>query len=171
VSWTDYYRRRDALAAVLEQARRNPASPAGELPYESVSDVFVSPEELLLALHYTWLLALTGRVEVAQAEAERDQDIDLVDAVSAAWRRTAAEHPTLRRLLDAHADDPALPAAVEGEQRMLALAAGLAEPADSTDEITRVGAAYLALLRTTPERTGRRRNPVEQLLRRLVPSA
>ncbi|HEV2780750.1 MAG TPA: hypothetical protein VGX25_15275 [Actinophytocola sp.] len=168
MSWTDYYRRRDALAAVLEHARRNPA---GDLPYDDVSDVFASPEKLVLALHYKWLLALTGRVGVAQAEAERDHDIDPVDAVSAAWRSTAAEHPTLRRLLDRHADTPALRAAVEGEQRMLALAAGLAEPADTTAQITRVGAAYLTLLRTTPELPARRRGPVEQLLRRLVPSA
>jgi hypothetical protein len=52
-----------------------------------------------------------------------------------------------------------------------ALAAGLAEPQDTTAEITRVGGAYLALLRTTPEPRARRRGQVEQLLRRLVASA
>ena len=167
MSWTDFYRRRDALDAVLEHARRNPE---GGLP---TNDVFPSQANLLLALHHRWTMKLTGRLGVALTEAGRDPDVDLVDAVLAGWRATAAEHPTLRRVLDQgtaeHAE--AMRPAIEGEQRLLALAAGLAEPHERPEEIARVGAALLALLHNASERPTRRRSPVEQLLRRLVPSA
>jgi hypothetical protein len=171
MGWNDFYRRRDALDAVLDHARRDPA---GALPFHEVPEVaqvFASEEALLLALHYKWIMALTGRVGVALAEAERNPEIDRVDAVSSAWRATATELPELRRLLDEAAEVDAMRTALEGEQRLLALAAGLAEPGDTTPEITRVGGTYLALLRAAPERPARRRGPVEQLLRRLVASA
>jgi hypothetical protein len=171
MSWTDFYRRRDALDAVLEHARRNPAD---TLPYSEVPQAvaeFAGPEDLLLALHYKWTMKLTGRLGVALAEAGRNPDIDPVDAVLAGWRATAAEHPELRRLLDAGAGVEALRPAIEGERRLLALSAGLAEPHEPAEEISRVGATLQALLRNTSGRPARRRGPVEQLLRRLVPSA
>jgi hypothetical protein len=170
MSWTDFYRRRDALDAVLEQARRYPTN---TLPFAEIPEVFTGPEDLLLALHYKWTMKLTGQLGVALAEADRNPDVDPIDAVQAGWRATAAEHPTLRRLLDAgmseHAD--VLRPAIEGEQRLLARAADLVEPHDTAEEITRVGATLLALLRNAPERPARRRSPVGQLLRRLVASA
>lgn len=173
MSWNDFYRRYDALNAVLEHARRDPAS---TLPFDEVAgvaEVFASPAELLRALHHRWLMALTGRVEIVLAETERDPDVDSADAVLAAWRSTATWNDVLRRLLDANLERYAadLRPALEGEQRMLALAAGLVEPHEPRAEITRIGAAYYALLHTSADRTPRRRNPVEQLLRRLVPSA
>ncbi|HEV8558891.1 MAG TPA: hypothetical protein VGR06_21170 [Actinophytocola sp.] len=173
MGWNDFYRRNDVLNAVVEHARRNPAAtlPFDEIP--EVAEVFDSLAELLRALHHRWFMALTGRVELALAEAERDPDADPVEVVSAAWRSTAAWHDVLRRLLDTNVDEhrSALRAALEGEQRMLALASGLAKPNEPKDEITRIGATYFTLMRNAPERTARRRNPVEQLLRRLVPSA
>ncbi len=171
MSWTDFYRRRDALDAVLEHARRDPESP---LPCpEEAAEVFAGPEDLLLALHHKWIMKLTGRLGVALTEASRDPGADQVDAVLAGWRATATEHPELRRLLDTGMRDHAelMRPAVEGEQRLLALAAGLAEPHDTAEQIARVGATLLALPHNAPERPARRRNPVEQLLRRLVPSA
>ena len=171
MGWNDFYRRRDALDAVLEHAQRTPDSalPYAEVP--GVAEVFGEPAQLLLALHHKWGLAVTGRVEVALSDAERNPAIDPVDAVASAWRAAAAENPVLRRLLDAGAGEPAMRAALDGEQRMLALCAGLAEPHETNDEITRVGAAYLALVRSAPHRPARRRNPVERLIRRLVASA
>jgi hypothetical protein len=173
MSWNDYYRRRDALDAVVDHAARHPA---GSVPFTEVpeaTEVFTNREELLQALHYRWLLKLTGRVGLAQAEAERDPSIDPVDAVTQAWRTTAVEFPTLRRLIDigAETDPDVLGPAIDGEQRMLALAAGLVEPHESAAEITRVGAAFVALIRSAPDRPVKRRNPVEQLFRRLVASA
>ena len=174
MSWHDFYRRRDALAAVLRHAERDPE---GDLPFENVPDVpavFGGRAELLLALHYAWSLKLTGRVGLAQATAERDLGVDRVDAVIAAWHETATEFAVLRRVLDTHANayDDVLRPVVESEQRVLALAAGLAEPNEPTAEITRVGAALLALARSAPPQPAVcRRRPVQQLLRRLVASA
>ncbi|GLZ42682.1 hypothetical protein [Actinokineospora sp. NBRC 105648] len=165
MSWDDFYRRRDALDAALAHLRHNPE---GSLPLDEVADVFDSATALLLALHYRWTLKLAGRVGLAQATAEKDPSVDLVDAVAQAWRTTATEHPVLRRVLDAHPET--VRPAEEGEYRMLALAANLAEYGDSRDELTRVGAAFVALLRSAPPRAARRRTPVD-LLRRLVASA
>ncbi|SDC59934.1 hypothetical protein [Actinokineospora iranica] len=173
MSWNDFYRRRDALDEVLRHARQNPE---GTLPYDEipeVAEVFSGPDEVLLALHHRWTMKLTGRVNLAQAEAERDRSVNLIDAIIQAWRATAVENPVLRWVLDANADAYAdtLRPAIEAEQRMLALAAGLCEPDEPRAEITRVGGAFAALVRSAPERSERRRNPVELLLRRLVASA
>lgn len=171
MSWTDFYRRRDALDAVLELARHNPEGPL-PFPMQAAAE-FADQGEALLALHYRWSVRLTGRIGLAQAEAERDPAIDPVEAVAQAWRTTAAEFPVLRRVLDANADNygGVLKPAIESEQRMLALAAGLADIGEPSAEITRVGAAYLALIRTAPSRDRARGNRVEQFLRRLVASA
>jgi hypothetical protein len=153
MGWQDFYARRDALNAAIEQ---------GEL---RTSDAFPDERELLLALHHRWTQRLTARVELA----ELDND-DPVDAVGAAWRRTAEDNPELRALLDEHADDVALRPLVDAEHRMLARAAGLTEPGDSQTEETSIGAAFVALQRTAPDRA-QRRSPVERLFRRLVTSA
>jgi hypothetical protein len=172
MSWTDFYRRRDALDAVLEQARRDPASTAPFASFASIPQVaaeFARPEDLLLALHHRWSLRLTGQLGVALS----NPDIDPVDAVLAGWRTTAAANPELRDLLDRGAREypDVVRPAVDGEQRLLAHCAGLAEADDSPEEVTRLGATLLALLRNGSERPARRRSPVEQLLRRLVASA
>ncbi|GAA3054294.1 hypothetical protein [Actinokineospora globicatena] len=150
MSWSDYHRRRAALDAVLAHLRSDPGAP---VPFHGeVAELFDSPAQVLLALHYRWTLKLTGRIGLAQAEADRDPDVDLVDAVTAAWLDTAAEHGPLRAVIDAHAaaDPEVLRPGLESEQRMLALAAGLVGPDEPRAEITRVGAAFTALLRTTP---------------------
>jgi hypothetical protein len=166
VSWNHYYERRNELDSVLVRAER---APEGPLPHTTAFD---GPADLMLALHYRWTLKLTGRLGAVLAEAERDPSIDLVDAVSDAWRKTAADNATLHAILETHAGryESLLPQ-LEAEQRTLALAAGLAEPHEPAEEITRVGAAFLALLRSAPQQPPRRRSPVEQLLRRLVASA
>lgn len=151
MGWHEFYRRRDALDAVVEQ---------GEL---RTSEVFPERGELLLALQQRWGRRLHARIELAELTAG-----DLVDAVGDAWRRAADENAALRALLDEHADDPVLRPFVDAEHRMLARAAGLTELGDSVEEETSIGAAFVALQRSAPDR---RRNPVERLLRRLVPSA
>jgi len=156
MGWHDFYQRRDALNAALARASEG-------LPFEQ--DSSLGRDELLLALHHRWSQRLSGRVELAVHEAET-QDHDLVDAVGVAWRETAAANPVLRDLIDTHATDPVLRPLVAAEQRMLASAAGLTEPGDDIRERAAIGAAFLALQRKEP-----RRNPVERLLRMLVPSA
>lgn len=156
MGWTDFYERRDALNAALARA-------AEGLPFEDGSSL--DRDELLRALHHRWSQRLAGRVELAVHEAET-RDHDLVDAVGAAWQETAAANPVLRDLVDAHATDPVLRPLVAAEQRMLASVAGLTEPGDDLRERAAIGAAFLALQRKEPHR-----NPVERLLRMLVPSA
>jgi hypothetical protein len=171
MSWADFYRRRDAIDQVLAHARRHQAA---RLPFDELdaAQVFDSRDELALALQYKWSCLLTGRLAVALADAERTQDADQVDAVAAAWRTTARQHPELRRLLDNHAKvgDAEFRAALRAEQRMVAHAAGLADADEPAEETARIGAAFLTLVRGAPERPMRRTNPIEQLFRRLVAS-
>jgi hypothetical protein len=153
MGWQEFYRRRDALNAVIEQGALR------------TSDVFPEERELLLALHHRWAQRLRARVEVASLTHD-----DPVDAVGAAWQRTVGENASLRALLDGYADDPVLRPLIDAEYRMLARAAGLTEAGDSEVEVTAIGAAFVALRRSAPDERARR-SPVERLLRRLVPSA
>lgn len=174
MSWNDFHRRREAMNAALAQAERDPDGP---LPFEDIPQVtaeFADPEELLLAMQHKWTQLLTGKVGVALDEAEHDPHVDGVEAVVNSWRELAEQEPVLRRVLDRHgatAGD-AMREAVEREQRLLALASGLAEPFEETAEVTRTGAAFAALLRSTPApSTARRENSFGRLLGRLLPSA
>ncbi|MBA0125577.1 hypothetical protein H0B56_08515 [Haloechinothrix sp. YIM 98757] len=157
MSWEDFYRRRDTIAAVLHAAER---APDGPLPFTEVGagQVFRDERELLLALHYHWMQLMTGRLRAelgrpddgdASGEGGDDLSGDPSDGVSRAWRRAADEHPTLRAVLDANLEryPDVGTAALEREQRVLAVAAGLAEPDESPAEAARVGAAFLALTR------------------------
>jgi hypothetical protein len=174
MSWSDFHRRREAMNAVLRQAEHDPDGP---LPFEDmpqVTEEFANREELLLAMQHRWTQLLTGKVAVTLDEAEHDPHVDGVEAVAHGWRELAEQEPVLRRVLDvhgAHAGD-ALREAIDREQRMLALASGLAEPFEEIDEVTRTGAAYAALIRSTPQKsTARHENSFARLLGRLIPSA
>ncbi|CAM00950.1 hypothetical protein A8924_2035 [Saccharopolyspora erythraea NRRL 2338] len=169
MSWHDFYRRQSAIQAVLDHAT---AHPSDELALEAVpqaSEVFATTGELLRALHYKWTQLLTGRIGIALADADADPRVDRVQAVTTAWRRTAAGNPDLRAVLDRHAGAPALRPALEREQRMLALASGLAEHSEPDEEISRVGAAFLSLMRGTPKHT--ERSTCALRLRKLIPSS
>lgn len=178
MSWNDFYQRRDVMDAVLRQAKRDPGAslPFAEVP--GAVEAFGTEQELLLALHYKWTQLLSGylRAEVGGPEDADDvparDDTDHVDGVSRAWQAAARDHETLRAVLDANRErHPAVAKMCESEQRMLAVTAGLAEPHESAEEITKVGAAFDALLRNGPTRHARRRSPVGHLLRMLAPSA
>ncbi|WNV83506.1 hypothetical protein [Umezawaea sp. Da 62-37] len=145
MGWNDFYRRRDELDAVLRRAEPHP-----EAPLDFDPDVFADADELLLALHHRWLQQLTGRLGVALTGAD-----DRAEVVLTTWRVLAAEQPALRGVLDAHLTDRE---AVEREERLLALTAGLAELSEPSAEVARIGAAFLALIRSEPAvRTSRKR--------------
>lgn len=173
MSWTDFYRRRDAIAAVLDHAARHPGGglPWDELP--AVRAVFADREELALALQYKWSQVLMGHIAVALTDADRTPDIDQVAAVAAAWRRAARQQPALRDLLDRYATEAGaeFDRARQAERRTVAFAAGLAEPGEPAGESARIGAAFLALVRGPRPPATRGGNPMEQLFRRLVASA
>ena len=174
MSWTDFYQRKDAIDVVLAQVRSNPG--AG-LPFDDLAEVraqFGSREELALALQYKWSQLLFGKLGVALLDAEHNAEVDNLEAVTSAWRRTATEAPELRELLDSYVEDagPEFRAALASEQRMLAYASGLAEFGEPAEETARVGSAFLALIRDTPDQQRRRRcSSIEQLIRRVVPSS
>ena len=89
MGWADHYRRRDALDAVLNDARRDPSAPLIVDP-----DVFGSVQELLLALDHRWQNKLTARMENARLSGPVDEDRVTADL--------AADEPVLRAVLDAH---------------------------------------------------------------------
>ena len=173
MSWTDFYQRRDAIDLVLAQAGR--ARGAG-LPFADLPEArerFSSRAELALALQYKWSQLLLGRLGVALLDAEQDAEVDNLEAVASAWRRTAADAPVLRELLDGYVEEagPEFLAALAAEQRMIAYASGLAEFGEPAQETARVGSAFLALIRDTPNQRQRRCNPIEALIRKMAASS
>jgi len=168
MSWNDYYRRRDVMETVLRLAARDPEGPLPFAEVRGARAAFGDEEQLLLALHYKWTQVLSGHLRT-----ELLGEDDHVDAVTRAWRTAVRGNRTLRAVLDANIDRyPALRPVHEAELRMLATAAGLADPGEPTAEVTKVGAAFSRLLRQRPEsRRARTRGPVGQLLRMLAPSA
>jgi hypothetical protein len=173
MSWTDFYQRRDAIDLVLARAGRNPGAglPFADLP--EVRDQFGSREELALALQYKWSQLLLGRLGVALLDAEGEAEGDALEAVASAWRRTAAEAPVLREVLDGYITDagPEFRAALAAEQRMIAYASGLAELGEPAAEAARTGSAFLALIRDTPAQRRCRHNPFESLIRKMATSS
>ncbi|GAB3281636.1 hypothetical protein [Parasphingorhabdus pacifica] len=173
MTWNDFYQRQNAIQAALDHARENGADALTAETPAPVRQVFSDSAELLGALHHKWTQLLTGRIGVALSDAETEPHGDRVQAVTTAWRRTASENPSLREVLDHHAAAPSSPLhdALEREQRLLALAAGLVEHHESTEEITRVGAAFRRLLQVSPanESNSHRTGRLDQL-RKLIPS-
>lgn len=170
MTWNDFYQRKNAIRAVLDHAREDPAAPLDPELVPAAATVFTDRDQLLRALHHKWNRSLTGRIDIGVEDADADPRGDRVEAVSNAWRRTAADDPVLRRVLDSHADVPAIAGLLRQERRMLAVSAGLAEPHEPVEELDRVGAAFMRLLRTSaPQTATRRRSPLSQL-RRLIPS-
>lgn len=152
MSWNDFYARRDIMRDAVDRA----AAGDGRLPFaelDGAAELFGTERQLLLALYHRWTLLLGGTLRAMAAAPEDghapEVDTDLPDRVSAAWRQTATEHATLRAVLDTaiETDPEALRPALEAEQRMLAYAAGLAEPGEPIDEATKIGGSFLALIR------------------------
>lgn len=96
MSWSDFYRRRDAIDAVLDDARRDPGAPLIVNP-----DVFSDLDELVLALRHRWQQRLNGRVAVEML----DTDDDYATVVARVTRMLSVEDPTLRAVLDIHRPD------------------------------------------------------------------
>ncbi|HJQ43930.1 MAG TPA: hypothetical protein VJ831_12655 [Jatrophihabitantaceae bacterium] len=97
MSWGDLRRRRDAIATVIEHARRNPDD---EISVEAlgVHDVFSTRAELLLALQYDWSHAVWTQVQLMSLYSAGPVDQNAMS--DEARRLTAQLRPTLRSLLD-----------------------------------------------------------------------
>jgi hypothetical protein len=173
MSWTDFYRRQEILEATIRQAKPDPGAPLALDEIPGAKEHFGCEENLLLALQYKWTQLLGGRLRAELADPDDATGFgDRVDAVTRAWHDATAEHEVLWAVLDAGAGrHPSLKRLRDGELRMLAVTAGLAEPGEPATEIIKVGRALDALLRAGEARPARRRSPIGQLRRLLAHSA
>ncbi|GGM84281.1 hypothetical protein GCM10012275_63690 [Longimycelium tulufanense] len=148
MGWNDFYQRRGALLAVLEWYARNPGSTIRFDEIPGLHEAYRDREDLLRALHCRWLLLLAPRIELALDAAARHPSLDRVVAVTRAWRELAASEPALRGVLDEYAgvNSQGVCTAWAAEHRLLALAAGLAEPDQAPEEVIRIGAAFLTMV-------------------------
>lgn len=173
MSWTDFYRRQEILEATVRLAARNPGEllPLEEVP--GAEEHFDTEENVLTALQYQWTRTLSGRLRSEVADPDDADGLgDHVDAVTRAWRAAVDQHADLRAVLDgAYERHASLRRMHEGELRMLAVTAGLADPREPGEEIVKVGRAFEALLRANREETVRRRPVIGHLRRLLAPSA
>lgn len=145
MTWADRRRRRALVDELLRTADAGPdVATLADLP--AAADL-PGPEAIWLALQDRWLTLLTVRLGTTQPSA----DADRVDTVLAAWRALAADHPTLRHLLDATADPrldtAAVRAAGHREARLLATAAGLSELAEHPTVRAEIGSTLHHLAR------------------------
>lgn len=133
MTWDAFHRRGEVLRAVIDEAntRRD-----GVLPMQvpGVAETFGSELELVGALQLRWHTRLAGMIE----RELMDGPVDLESAVVAAWRRTAAELPGVRAILDASTERPtsvemarALDIAHRKDWALMAAMAGLASAQDS----------------------------------------
>lgn len=110
---------------------------------DSAAEHFTDRDDLLRALHEVWSRRLQGRIDVAL-----ELDTRRLDAcVAAAWVQTAADLPGVRRILDEHADVPALRHAGRIELRAIAVAAGLATFDDPIARSATAGSHFVRRLR------------------------
>jgi hypothetical protein len=141
-AWTTVHARTAALREVVATL-----DDGHDLPWdETTAALFGSPAELLQELHALWSRRLQGRLDLALEVDERC----LEESVAAAWVQTAADLPGVRRVLDEHADEPALRQLERNELRMIAVAAGLAT---YDDPIARSASAGARLVRGVRGRT------------------
>ena len=173
MSWTDFHRRQEILEAATRHAGRNPGASLSLDEIPGAADLFGCEEQLLLALHYKWTQVLSGYLRAELADPDEAGDLgDQVDAVTRAWRRATTDHEPMHAVLDAGGERHTSIAELrDGELRMLAVTAGLADPREDGEEIVKVGHAFEALLRTSREEPARRRPVMGHLRRLLAPSA
>lgn len=116
------------LNAILDQARRPSRTPT------EITDA------QLLGLQHRWTTMLAARLDQAIEDAEYGK---LAEAAADAWRRLATEQPVLRGVLDAGLRYSAeLADALDGELRVLALAAGLVGVHTAESRAARAGREF-----------------------------
>ena len=140
-TWDTYHRRSEALKDVVATIEANPGN---DLPWPDIAaETFADRDDLLVALHDLWTRRLEGRIDLML---ETD-DGTLDESVAKAWHAVASELPGVRALLDRYADTPALRSSGVSENRLVAVAAGLATLGDPTAGAARLGAAFVQRVR------------------------
>jgi len=149
MTWNAFHHRGEILQTVIEAAD---ARLDGALPLDlpGVSEAFQSELDLIGALCIKWHARLSGNIE----RELMNQPLDLESAVAAAWRKTTAEAPGIRMIIDRYTESPsdpemavALTRAQEKEWIKLASASGLSN--DESAAAARAGQRVSAKARAT----------------------
>jgi hypothetical protein len=142
-------RRRNVMRAVLRNAQHTGDTVAPWRQVGEVEEHFEDSDDLLVELHAEWVRLLVARLHKGEVVAERTplNVRDLYDEVS-------TRHTTLRRILDAHAANPALWEHTAREHAMLARIAGLA-PEGTLGEVAAAAGRSLVTQRIPTQRPAR----------------
>lgn len=108
-------RRHTVLAEMVEHAERSGDLDAPWETYRAVLEHFRDDGEILRTLHDDWRTALAGAVYVAIEQGQGDLRKDVQTAHDAIRRR----YRGVRRLLEHHADHPAIAAAMAKERALM----------------------------------------------------
>ena len=143
-AWSTVHSRSTALREIVRLLDEG-----HDLPWDAATAVvFRDRDDLLQGLHELWSRRLHGRIDLAL---ETD-DHELDESVSRAWIETVDDLPGVRRVLDEHADEPALRQLERTQLRAVAVAAGLATFSDPIAHSATAGAQFIASLRgRTPD--------------------
>jgi hypothetical protein len=130
---------RDYLRAVVVAAQRT-----GEVvaPWQHVDDTQLPADAergVLAQLHGEWVRLLVSGLHPGQIVPRRTPA-----AVRELYAELCDDHPTLRRILDAHATDPELAGPTAREHAMLARVAGLAPDGASAEDAATAGRELIA---------------------------
>ena len=101
---------------MIETAQRHGHFAAPWRSAPAVWEFFPDEAELLRHLQQTWRNALAGAVYVAIEQGQGDLQADVTKAYSTVCQR----HAGLRKVLEAHADHPAIAGAMRKERSLLA---------------------------------------------------
>lgn len=127
MTWNAFHHRGEILQTVIDAAD---ARLDGTLPMDlpGVAETFQDELDLIGALSLKWHARLSGNIE----RELMNQPMDLEAAITSAWRKTSAEAPGIRMIIDRYTESPsdpemaaALTRAQEKEWIKLASAAGL----------------------------------------------
>ncbi|MRJ78236.1 hypothetical protein GEV29_17015 [Aeromicrobium sp. SMF47] len=123
MTWDAYNRRKESLRGMLavKDAHRDLSLTELIDATEGGRDAFPTDTDALFELQMTWFQRLSGHMERLICEGQEDPGMVAVTA----WVSTAADLPSVRALLDAHRDEPALRKAFAKELAYLATSAGV----------------------------------------------
>jgi hypothetical protein len=131
--------RRHALRTMLQRAEQSTDDVTPWRADASVNDHFDGDEDVLVELHQEWVRLLTSRLHRGQIVASRTalNVRDLYDEL-------CEQHPTMRRILDAHGAHPALWEPTAREHGLLARIAGLVGDEQGWEDAASQGRALVA---------------------------
>ena len=108
-------RQQTAVSQLIETAQRTGSYTAPWRSVPGVWEFFTDEADLLRHLQQTWRNALAGAVYVAIEAGDGDLQADVTHAFTTVCQR----HGGLRKVLEAHAEHPAIASAMRKEQALL----------------------------------------------------